>query len=212
MTSGEGRIGFRVYLITDRKLFTSEDLMVRGIGEALRAGVKAVQLREKDMATRDLLALAYRLRELTKEHGAALFINDRVDIAMAAEADGVHLGGTSVPVSAARKAAGEKLLIGRSAHSLEEALEAEKDGADLMTFGPVFDTPSKRRYGKPVGLELLGQVARQVSAPVFAIGGITMDSIQEIQAAGAHGIALISGILASDTIYGSAINFVRTMT
>ncbi|MHB8880322.1 MAG: thiamine phosphate synthase [Thermodesulfovibrionales bacterium] len=212
MTSGRGRIGFRVYLITDRKLFAGEDLMVQGIGEALRAGVKAVQLREKDMATRDLLALAYRLRELTKEHGAALFINDRVDIAMAAEADGVHLGGTAIPVRAARKAAGARLLVGRSAHSIEEALEAERDGADLMTFGPVFDTASKRRYGKPVGLELLGQAVRQVSVPVFAIGGITTDSIQEIQAAGAHGIALISGILASDTIYGSAINFVRTMT
>ncbi len=186
--------------------------MVRGIEQALQGGIKAVQLREKDMSTRDLLALAYRLRELTERYHSRLFINDRVDIALAAGADGVHLGGTGIPVEAARKAAGDRMLIGRSTHGIDEAIEAEKAGADFITFGPVFETPSKRQYGEPLGPELLGKAAGRVSLPVFAIGGIKQDSIRDVLAAGAYGIALISGILASDDIQSSTENYVRTIS
>jgi thiamine-phosphate pyrophosphorylase len=208
----ETRIDFSIYLITDRKLFSDEDMLFRGIGQALKGGIKAVQLREKDMTTRDLLAMAYRLRELTKKHDARLFINDRVDIAMAVEADGVHLGGTGIPVKAARKVAGALMLIGRSTHDIDEAVEAEKAGADFITFGPVFETPSKRQYGKPLGLDTLKKAAGSVSLPVFAIGGIKQVSIRDVMAAGAHGIALISGILASDDIQSSTENYVRTLS
>lgn len=186
--------------------------MLRGIEQALKGGVKAVQLREKDMTTRGLLAMAYRLRELTKKHSARLFINDRVDIAMAAEADGVHLGGAGIPAGAARKVAGERMLIGRSTHGIDEAVEAEKAGADFITFGPVFETPSKRQYGKPLGLDMLQKAAGSVSLPVFAIGGIKQESIRDIMAAGAYGIALISGILASDDIQSSTESYVRTLS
>lgn len=185
--------------------------MFRGIQQALKGGVKAVQLREKDMTTRDLLAMAYRLRGLTKKHKARLFINDRVDIAMAVEADGVHLGGTGIPVGAARKAAGEQMLIGRSTHGVDEAVEAEKAGADFITFGPVFETPSKRQYGEPLGLAMLKKASGSVSLPVFAIGGIKQESTRDVMAAGAYGIALISGILASDDIQSSTENYVRTI-
>lgn len=212
VTGRERSIDFRVYLITDRKLFSDEGMMLRGIEQALMGGVKAVQLREKDMTTRDLLAMAYRMRELTKKHNARLFINDRVDIAMAVEADGVHLGGNSVPTGAARKAAGQQMLIGRSTHGIDEAVAADKAGADFITFGPVFETPSKRQYGEPLGLAMLKRAAGRVSLPVFAIGGIKQQTIRDIMAAGAYGIALISGILASNDIQSSTENYVRTIS
>lgn len=212
VTGRERSIDFRVYLITDRKLFSDEEMMLRGIEQALMGGVKAVQLREKDMTTRDLLAMAYRMRDLTKKHNARLFINDRVDIAMAVEADGVHLGGSGIPTGAARKAAGQQMLIGRSTHGIDEAVAADKDGADFITFGPVFETPSKRQYGEPLGLAMLKRAAGRVSLPVFAIGGIKQQTIRDIMAAGAYGIALISGILASNDIQSSTENYVRTIS
>lgn len=212
VTSRKGRIDFRLYLITDRKLFSDEDMMFRGIEQALKGGVEAVQLREKDMTTRDLLAMAYKLRELTKKYNTRLFINDRVDIAMAVEADGVHLGGTGIPVEAARKVAGALMLVGRSTHGIDEAVEAEKAGADFITFGPVFETSSKRQYGKPLGLDMLKKAAGRVSLPILAIGGVKEESIRDIMAAGAYGIALISGILASDDIQSSTENYVRTIS
>jgi thiamine-phosphate pyrophosphorylase len=210
--SREGRVDFRLYLITDRRLFESNQAMAEGIEQALKGGVKAVQLREKDLDIRTLLDLAFRLRELTRKHNARLFINDRVDVAIAVEADGVHLGGTGIPVEAARKVGGEQLLIGRSTHGIDEAIEAEKAGADFITFGPVFETPSKRQYGDPLGLAMLKKAAGSVSLPVFAIGGIKKEAIRDIRAAGAYGIALISGILASGDIQSSTENYVRTIS
>ncbi len=186
--------------------------MLCGIEQALKGGADAVQLREKDLEIRTLLNMAYRLRELTKKHNARLFINDRLDIAMAVEADGVHLGGTGIPVGAARKVAGEQMLIGRSTHGIDEAVEAEKAGADFITFGPVFETPSKQQYGEPLGLAMLRKAAGKVSVPVFAIGGIKQKSIRDIMAAGAHGIALISGILASNDIKLSTENYARNIS
>jgi len=206
-------VDFRVYLITDRRIFGDDtDAMLRGTEEALKAGVKAVQLREKDLETRELLDLAYAMRALTLRYGADLFINDRADVAVAVEADGVHLGGSSIPVAAARRVVGEKLLLGVSTHGVAEAVGAEKSGADFITVGPVFDTPSKRHYGRPLGTEVLGEVTRETTIPVFAIGGIMQEGIKDIRAAGAFGIALISGILAAENIKSSAEDYVRALS
>lgn len=203
--------GFRLYLITDRKLFASESLLFTAVEEALQGGVKAVQLREKDLGIRDLLDMAYRMRRLTAQYTARLFINDRVDVALAVSADGVHLGQSGIPAHAARRAAGKKLKIGVSAHSLAEAEKAEKEGADFITLGPVYETPSKKQYGAPLGTGMLKTVAGQISLPVFAIGGITPDRISEVLNAGAHGIALISGIFAADNIKTRTGEFVRLL-
>ena len=146
---------FRLYLITDRKLFASADEMLQTIEKALDSGVRAVQLREKDLRTRELLALAYTMRNVTKRYGAKLFINDRVDIALAVDADGVHLGRAGMPVHAARKASGGSLMIGASTHSVDEAAQAQEDGADFITLGPVYETPSKMQYGRPIGIPVL---------------------------------------------------------
>jgi thiamine-phosphate pyrophosphorylase len=199
----------KVYLITDSRLFRDADELLAGVEEAVAAGVKAVQFREKDLAARDILGLAYRFRELTARHGASLFINDRLDIALCAGADGVHLGQSGIPVAAARRAVGKKLLIGCSTHNLTEAKAAEADGADFITFGPIYETPSKLQYGSPVGVEALRNVSKRTGLPIFGIGGIKKYNIPEVLNSGAKGIALISGILASDDRAAAAREYLK---
>lgn len=205
---------FRLYLITGRKSVKNKKLE-DAVEEALQGGVRAVQLREKDMPVRELLQLALRLREITNGHKARLFINDRVDVAELCRADGVHLGGQSMPVQAVRKMCGDKknkkLMIGVSAHTVEEALSAQKGGADFVTFGPVFDTPSKRAYGTPLGLQKLKEAASVLEIPVFAIGGIKTGNIESVMDAGAFGAALISGIFGADDIKGEAGLFMEAL-
>jgi thiamine-phosphate pyrophosphorylase len=128
-------VDFNLYLITDRKLFTDHFSLFSAVEEALKGGLKAVQLREKDLGVRDLLVMAYKMRTLTKTYQARLFINDRVDVALAVEADGVHLGRESIPAHAVQGTFKDRLIIGVSAHSLDEAVEAEKGGADFITLG-----------------------------------------------------------------------------
>ena len=204
-------IDFTLYLITDRKFFVSRDSFFAGVEEALRAGVRAIQLREKDLETRDLLEMAGRMRELTNRHHARLFINDRADIALAVDADGVHLGDKGIPPRAARKVAGRSMLIGVSAHTVGQAERAEQEGADFITAGPVYQTPSKLQYGQPLGMDIFGRIHDAVSIPVFAIGGIKKEKLSEVRRGGAFGIALISGILGARDIYNETKEFMRLM-
>jgi thiamine-phosphate pyrophosphorylase len=180
------------------------------VTEALKGGVKAVQLREKDLKTRDLLRLAYEMRQLTLKYDARLFINDRVDIAIAVDADGVQLTQKSVPPFAVRKLS-SRLIIGVSTHNLEEAVRAERGGADFITLGPVYPTPSKLKYGPPIGVDALREVARQVRIPVFAIGGIGMDNMAECMGAGAHGVAVISTILSAKNVRSASGKLIRAL-
>jgi thiamine-phosphate pyrophosphorylase len=193
-------IDFRLYLITDRKLFTDTDSLFNAVEEALKGGVTAVQLREKDLEIRELLEMAYALRKLTERYSARLFINDRVDVALSVRADGVHLGQASIPAHAARKVAGDALIIGVSTHGTEAAVHAEDDGADFVTVGPVYETPSKMMYGNPLGTEIIKETKSRISIPLFAIGGIKLNNVDQVMRSGADGISLISGILASDEI------------
>ena len=211
MYGAQSLLGFKLYLITDRGLFTDDYSLFTGIEDALKVGVKAIQLREKDLEIRELLQMAYKMREITKKYKAKLFINDRVDIALAVKADGVHLGQSSMPPSAVRKIAGNKLIIGASTHGIKEALEAEKSGADFITLGPVYKTPSKLKYGRPIGSDTLRNVKSKISIPVFAIGGIKEDKVKEVMGAGADGIALISGILGSEDIKEKAEYFLKLL-
>jgi thiamine-phosphate pyrophosphorylase len=205
-----GKVDFRLYLITDRKqlnksshfsLLTSQ--LLAAAKQALKGGVKAIQLREKDLGTRELLRLAYRMRDLTKKYNARLFINDRVDIALAVGADGVHLAQNSIPAGAVRKAvhaSQSQFLIGVSTHSLKEAKEAEKAGADFITLGPIYRTPSKLKYGKPLGIETLRTVSKKINIPVFAIGGVKGSKIKDLKRAGAYGVAMISEVFGAEDI------------
>ena len=200
-------IDFRLYLVTNRKhlvktshfsLLTSHFLPA--VECALKGGVKAIQLREKDLGTRELLKLAYKMRDLTKRYKAKLFINDRLDIALAVGADGVHLTQQSIPADAVRRAVKGKLLIGVSVHSMKEAEDAEKRGADFITLGPVYKTTSKLKYGAPLGIDAFKKVTAKIKIPVFAIGGVKINRINELKKAGAFGAAMISGIFETSNI------------
>ncbi len=192
----------RLYLITDRNQTLGRPL-VDVVKAALEGGVKAVQLREKDLSGKELFSLAKELRELTNRYDAKLLINDRVDIALAVGADGVHMGRQSVSVQDARMAFSSSPIVGVSTHSLEEALQAESDGADFITFGPVYYTPSKASYGQPLGIENLKKVAKAVNIPVFALGGVKKDNVTEALSAGAYGVAMISAIMAAYDVKNS---------
>jgi thiamine-phosphate pyrophosphorylase len=187
------QLGFSLCLVTDRSLVTGT--LEEAVEACLGAGLKAVQLREKDLAARDLLSMARGLRESTRRHGAKLLVNDRADVALAVGADGVQRAGTSLPVSALRSITPPGFLIGASVHSLAEARAAESEGADFLLFGPVYDTPSKREYGPPQGLSVLERIASAVRLPVFAVGGVTPARVGEITRAGALGVAVIAAIL-----------------
>ena len=190
-------VDFNLYLITDRKSTRGREISFV-VEEALKGGVKMVQLREKDLSSRDLYATAYEMRKLTARYGALLCINDRIDIALAVNADGVHLGNSSIPVPRARKILGANRLIGVSCHTMENAIDAQEKGADFITFGPVFYTPSKAAYGNPLGVDKLGDITRTLRIPVFALGGVTREKVPQVIGAGAHGIALISAVMAAD--------------
>ena len=191
-------VDFNLYLITDRHATALP--LPQAIRLALEGGVRAVQLREKDLPLRDLLSLAQELKAITKEFGARLFINDRVDVAGAVNADGIHLGQKSMPVEAVRKVVGKDMLIGVSTHNREEAMAAEVGGADFITFGPIYKTPSKAKYGSPVGFDELRTVKCDISIPIFAIGGIKSGNLRQVIGAGARGVAVISAIFSANDI------------
>lgn len=166
------------------------------VAEAVSGGVGMVQIREKTMASGELYRLAAKLRLVTQGE-ALLIINDRVDIALAVDADGVHLPSHSLPISTARKVAGNRLLLGRSVHSVEEAVTAESEGVDYLVLGTIYGTASHPdREGS--GPELIAKVKARVRTPVYAIGGINISNAREVMNAGAHGIAVIRSILASE--------------
>lgn len=190
-------IDFNLYLITDRHQVPAGRTLIETIEGALEGGVRAVQLREKDLTAAEILPLAVELRTLTRRYGALLLINDRIDVALAVEADGVHLGGHSLPATIARRILGPDRLIGISTHSPAEISAAAAEGADFVTFGPVFATPSKAAYGPPLGLESLREACRTPTLPIFALGGIKAEHLPLLAASGTHGIAVISVIIAA---------------
>jgi len=181
----------RLVLVTDRRATAGRDL-VDVVRAALDAGLPAVQLREKDLPGGPLLALAERLRGATTSAGALLFVNDRVDVAIACGADGVHLGGASMPVEAARTLLPARALIGVSTHAPAELAATT---ADFAFFGPVHTTPSKAASGPPQGEDRLRAAVAAARVPVLAIGGVTVATAPGVRAAGAVGAAVIRAIL-----------------
>ena len=184
-------------LVTDLRLCRQDtEELESKIAAAVRGGVNLVQLREKDLPTRQLLELGQRLRRVTAGL-SLLFVNDRIDVAIACQADGVQLGEQSFPVPSARRLVGDGLLIGRSVHSVEGAVAAERDDADLLIVGTVFASGSHPNT-LPMGTELLRGVDRTVQVPFAGIGGVTASNLDQVVDAGAAGVALISGILAAE--------------
>ena len=200
---------FDVYLVTDRAQTRGRDLLWV-IEAALDGGIRAVQLREKDLSGGELFALAEKTRALCERYGAALLINDRVDIALAVDAAGVQLGMLSLPIDTARMLLGPEKWIGASIHSLEEVGPAEQSGADFLLFGPVYFTPSKASFGAPQGLQALKEIVLASKIPVYAIGGIAADKLGELRATGIRGVALISAVIGAADPRESAVALTRS--
>lgn len=183
----------RLILITDRSLSKLPPMQV--VRMALEGGVTAVQLREKDLDSRNIYFLASEMRNMTNEYGALLIVNDRIDIAIAVNADGVHMGKNSMPIMEARRLLGRDKLIGFSAHNMQEAVGAEENGANYITLSPVFQSPGK---GKPIGPEAIRIVREGLRIPVIALGGIKDDNVLDVLNYKADGVAVVSAIMASE--------------
>ncbi|MBI4715246.1 MAG: thiamine phosphate synthase [Nitrospirae bacterium] len=202
-------IPFGLYLILDPAFCGGRD-PVEVAETALQAGVRMIQYREKHRSRRETYFLAKELRETTRQAGAFLILNDEVDIAMAVEADGVHLGQEDFPVKEARRILGEGYWIGLSTHSLEEVERAKREPVDYIGFGPVFQSSSKQ-VRPPLGVEVLRRAAVASPVPVFAIGGITPGNAGEVMVAGARGMAVIQGVLGGPDIAGAVADYRRVI-
>jgi thiamine-phosphate pyrophosphorylase len=185
----------RLYVVTDAR--TRQQDLAEFLDAILEAGADIVQLREKDAEARDVMRWAEPFSEAAERQGALFIVNDRADVALAAQADGIQRTHASLSVEDLQVVADKRVRVGASVHSVAEAQAAQEAGAEWIFFGPVYDTPSKRRYGAPQGLASLTGVTRNVSIPVIAIGGITAERVAEVRHAGAAGVAVISAILAS---------------
>lgn len=192
-------VNFRLYLIGDRKRTGGRPLPLV-VEEAGRAGIAAVQFREKDLPLSVQLQIASEIQKATKRRRMKLFINDRIDLCLALDAEGIHLPSSGIPVHVARGILGAEKWIAVSCHSLEEVRRAEREGADFAVLGPVYDTPSKRAYGPPLGISYFQAAKRSSSIPLFAIGGVTRDRLGEVFDAGADGVAMISEIVSAENV------------
>jgi thiamine-phosphate pyrophosphorylase len=187
-----------LYAITDRRALPGQDPLPF-VERAVAAGIDLIQIRERDLSTRELLALVEAAVECARGRETRILVNDRLDVALAAGAAGVHLPAHGLPVAAVRQRYPE-LLIGASTHNLDELRRAEEGGADFVVFGPVYETPSKKKYGPPLGLEKLAEAARATRFPVLALGGVGRENAGDCLGAGAAGLAAISLFQTADDL------------
>ena len=185
-----------MYVVTDRHQ-TGEDRFQQILRDITSEPGLMLQIREKDLGTRELLSLVREIQRVARPFQVPCFINDRVDLVLATQTAGVHLRSDSMPVKEARKCLGPDFFIGQSVHSQEEAIRSETDGADFVVLGPIYETPSKRKYGPPLGVGALRDACRRCHVPVYAIGGVTLARVDEVMEAGAYGVAVISSIFRS---------------
>ena len=189
-------VDYSLYLVTDRTLSLGRST-VEVVRAAIRGGVSCVQLREKGCSTREFMDEARLLKALLAGTGVPLFINDRLDVALAVGADGVHLGQNDLPIADARRLVGNRMIIGISAESVADAIRAEAEGADYIGASPVFTTPTKTDTAPPLGLDGLRAIRRAVQLPLVAIGGINADNAAQVLRAGADGLAVVSAIVSA---------------
>ena len=188
---------FKLYAITDRGLCAPRTLYDT-IHDLLDVGVSAVQLREKDLSDAEYIKLAESLCKLCHTYSAQLFINSRIKIAMDIGADGLHLPGDSASVEKVIEETNRRFIIGSSVHTLTEAKQRETEGADFITYSPIYPTVSKPGYGPAVGVEVLRKVTEGVNIPVFALGGISPERVLECLDVGAYGVAVMSGVMSPE--------------
>lgn len=204
------RRSLRLYLVTDRRMLAGRNL-ADVVGEAVRGGVTMVQLREKDCTTRDFVELGTVLKRLLAGTGVPLIINDRIDVALACGADGVHIGQSDMPFEIARTLLGNDRIIGLSVESMEDVMAANALDADYVGVSPVFATPTKTDTAIPFGLDGLREAVRLSSHPVVGIGGMNLDTAADVLRCGADGIAVVSAIMAADDPAASAAGLKMAM-
>ncbi|PYK01033.1 MAG: thiamine phosphate synthase [Verrucomicrobia bacterium] len=192
--------------LSDCRLYGILDLGYVGIDDAERAtksmidgDVDLIQLRAKEHSVEEIVDLAGKLHEVTSAAGVPLIVNDHAEVAAKVPVEGVHLGQDDDSLAHARKKAGRHVLVGKSTHSLEQAVEAEREGADYVGFGPIFATPTKPDY-QPIGLTGIKRVHNEITVPTFCIGGIKIDNLGQVIAAGARRVAIVSGLLKAPDI------------
>ncbi|MCD8011105.1 MAG: thiamine phosphate synthase [Lachnospiraceae bacterium] len=195
-------VDYTLYLCTDRNLMTT-DTLEEAVEAAIRGGVTVVQLREKDCSSAEFLEQAFCIKEITDRAGIPLIINDRLDVALAVDAAGVHVGQSDFPATVARRLLGPDKLIGVSAATVEEARKAEADGADYLGVGAMFATSTKTNT-RPVSMERLAEIRQAVSIPIVAIGGIQASNAAQFRGTGINGLAVVSAILAQPDIEEAA--------
>ena len=197
-------IDYSLYLVTDRGLSRGRSTL-EIVTAAVHGGATVVQLREKDCSTREFIEQALAIKKFLKDQGVPLIINDRVDVAQAVKADGVHLGQTDMPLEVAKKILGDSMIIGISAESLQDATEAENGGADYLGVSPIYTTPTKTDTAPPLGLEGLRDIRKSVRIPLVGIGGLNRDNAAEVIRNGAEGVAVVSAIVAADDPKAAAV-------
>lgn len=197
------QLDWSLYVVTDAGLSRGRSHLAV-IEAAIAGGATIVQYREKTASTRQMIAEAQALRELTRRAGVPLIVNDRLDVALAIDADGVHVGQDDMPAALARRLIGPDKILGVSAANLSEAMQAVQDGADYLGVGPIVATPTKPDAAPPIGMDGLREICRRVPIPVVAIGGINATNAADAIAAGAHGIAVVSAVVAAEDVAAAA--------
>jgi thiamine-phosphate pyrophosphorylase len=201
----------RLFLVTDRHQTNGRPL-VPLLQRVLTAASSTVQIRERDLSARELVTLAREMQAVTPSRTSQLLINDRVDVALALEGVGVHLRSNSLPVPVARQLLGAQRLLGISVHSVEEAVQAELQGADYILLGPIYETPSKQMFGPPLGIHTLEKACRLVRTPIIGIGGVTASRAREMRHAGAFGVAVITAILSAADVESATRELLDAVT
>lgn len=192
-------IDYSLYLITNRSFLKGRSLKTV-VEESILGGTTIIQVREKNISTREFYRVALEVKEVTDHYKVPLIINDRIDIAQAIDADGVHLGQDDMPLTIAREILGKNKIIGISAGTLDEALEAQKDGADYLGIGAIFYTGTKKDIDVPIGVDQLKHIYDNINIPAVAIGGINETNFKEVLSTGVNGISVISAILDKEDI------------
>ncbi|GGI16359.1 thiamine phosphate synthase [Gottfriedia solisilvae] len=203
------KVDYKLYLVTDRDVLGKRDL-IESVEAAIKGGTTIVQLREKNCSSLDFYELALKVKEVTLKYNIPLIINDRLDIALAIKADGLHIGQEDLPITVAREIVGKDMIIGVSATTLEEALLAQKQGADYVGIGSVYPTNTKLD-AKPVSLEELHVIREAISIPIVGIGGINEDNVTDLMKTKIDGVAIVSAILGKEDIKAAAENFIIKM-
>ncbi|MEW5920738.1 MAG: thiamine phosphate synthase [Bacillota bacterium] len=199
-----------VYVITDSRLSRGRSNLTV-IKEAIAGGATCIQLREKDLPTGQLFHAAEALRELTLQKGITFIVNDRLDVALAVEADGVHLGRDDLPVAAARRIMPPEMILGVTARNVQQALQFQEAGASYLGVGAVFATFTKGNTGKPIGLHGLAEIVQRVKIPVVGIGGIKAQNAGDVVSAGAGGVAVVSAVVSVVDVAGATRDVARAV-